>query len=129
VSYVGKISDSAVAVVASSVWGAMEGRRALNVSWDEGPNKDLNSAQIYDSLKRAASSKAASLYSAGDVTKAAGRRITAAYQLPFMAHAPWSRATVPRIIVDRIANCGRRRRFRRMFVTRRHRPLALMPIR
>src|SRR5437867_11979912 len=66
----------------------MEGRRALNVSWDEGPNKDLNSAQIYDSLKRAASGKAASLYSVGDVTKAAGRRITAAYQLPFMAHAP-----------------------------------------
>src|SRR5437762_8682165 len=56
--------------------------------WDEGPNKDLNSAQIYDSLKRAASGKAASLYSVGDVTKASGRRITAAYQLPFMAHAP-----------------------------------------
>src|SRR5207237_8253586 len=55
VSYVGKIGDSAVAVVASSVWGAMEGRRALNVSWDEGPNKDLNSTQIYDSLKKAAS--------------------------------------------------------------------------
>ena len=88
VSYVGKIGDSAVAVVASSVWAAMEGRRVLNVSWDEGPNKDLNSAQIYDSLKKAASGKAASLYSAGDVTKAAGRRITAAYQLPFMAHAP-----------------------------------------
>ncbi len=31
VSYVGKISDSAVAVVADSVWGAMEGRRVLNV--------------------------------------------------------------------------------------------------
>ena len=88
VSYVGKIGDSAVAVVASSIWGAMEGRRALNVSWDEGPNKDLNSAQIYDSLKKAASGKAASLYSVGDVTQASGRRITAAYQLPFMAHAP-----------------------------------------
>ncbi len=88
VSYVGKIGDSAVTVVASSVWGAMEGRRALNVSWDEGPNKDLNSTQIYDSLKKAASGKAASLYSVGDVTKASGRRITAAYQLPFMAHAP-----------------------------------------
>src|SRR5262245_28163012 len=39
VSYVGKISDSAVAVVAASAWGAMEGRRVLNVTWDEGPNK------------------------------------------------------------------------------------------
>ena len=44
VSYVGKISDSAVAVVADSVWGAMEGRRVLNVTWDEGPNKDFNTA-------------------------------------------------------------------------------------
>ena len=42
VSYVGKIGDSAVAVVADSVWGAMEGRRVLNVTWDDGPNKDLN---------------------------------------------------------------------------------------
>ena len=29
VSYVGKIGDSAVTVVADSVWGAMEGRRVL----------------------------------------------------------------------------------------------------
>ena len=46
VSYVGKISDSAVAVVADSVWSAMEGRRVLNVTWDEGPNKDLNTAAV-----------------------------------------------------------------------------------
>ncbi len=36
VGFVGKISDSAVAVVAESVWSAMEGRRVLNVQWDEG---------------------------------------------------------------------------------------------
>ncbi|HXQ98074.1 MAG TPA: molybdopterin cofactor-binding domain-containing protein, partial [Candidatus Limnocylindrales bacterium] len=44
VGFVGKIGDSAVAVVADSVWSALEGRRTLNVQWDEGPNKDLNSA-------------------------------------------------------------------------------------
>jgi isoquinoline 1-oxidoreductase beta subunit len=88
VSYVGKISDSAVAVVADSVWGAMEGRRVLNVTWDEGPNKDLNTAAVTASLKQTASKKAASLYSAGDPAKAAGRRISAEYNLPFMAHAP-----------------------------------------
>jgi len=88
VSYVGKIGDSAVAVVADSVWGAMEGRRVLNIQWDEGPNASLNSAAIYDSLKNSASGKAATLYSTGDVSKAKGRRIGASYQLPFMAHAP-----------------------------------------
>jgi isoquinoline 1-oxidoreductase beta subunit len=88
VSFVGKISDAAAAVVADSVWGAMEGRRLLNVSWDDGPNKDLNTAAVMESLKQTASKKGASLYSVGDVTKAKGRRITAEYHLPFMAHAP-----------------------------------------
>ena len=88
VSYVGKIGDSAVAVVADSVWSAMEGRRVLNVSWDEGPNKDLNSAAILASLKQAASKKGANLYAAGEPGKVSGRHISAEYVLPFMAHAP-----------------------------------------
>jgi len=88
VSYVGKISDSAVAVVADSVWSAMEGRRVLNVTWDAGPNKDLNTAAVIASLKQGASKKGASLYSAGDPAKTSGRRISAEYSLPFMAHAP-----------------------------------------
>jgi isoquinoline 1-oxidoreductase beta subunit len=87
VSYTGKVGDSAVAVVADSVWGAMEGRRLLNVTWDEGPNKDLNTAAVVASLKAAASKKGANLYLAGDPAKAAGRRLTAEYELPFMAHA------------------------------------------
>src|SRR5271166_4217755 len=88
VSYVGKISDSAVAVVADSVWGAMEGRRVLNVTWDDGPNKDLNTAAVMASLKQAASKKGGNLYSAGEPAKVSGRHIAAEYTLPFMAHAP-----------------------------------------
>ena len=77
-----------MAVVADSVWGAMEGRRALTVNWDDGPNKDLNTAAVLEALKQEAARKGASLYSVGDVAKVTGRRITAEYQLPFMAHAP-----------------------------------------
>jgi CO/xanthine dehydrogenase Mo-binding subunit len=88
VRYVGKINDSSVAVVADSVWGAMEGRRVLNVTWDDGPNKDLNTAAVMASLKQATSKKGVSIYSAGDPTKTAGHRISAEYVLPFMAHAP-----------------------------------------
>jgi isoquinoline 1-oxidoreductase subunit beta len=87
VSYVGKIGDTAVAVVADSVWGAMEGRRLLNVTWDDGPNKDLNTAAVMASLKQAASTKGVNLYAAGDPAKITGRRISAEYELPFMAHA------------------------------------------
>ena len=88
VSFVGKINDSSVAVVADSVWGAMEGRRVLNVTWDDGPNKDLNTAAVTASLKQAASKKSANLFVAGDPTKVQGRHISAEYELPFMAHAP-----------------------------------------
>jgi isoquinoline 1-oxidoreductase subunit beta len=88
VSYVGKVSDFAVAVVADSVWGAMEGRRVLSSTWDDGPNRDLNTAAVMASLKQAASKKGVSIYSAGDPAKVSGRRVSAEYQLPFMAHAP-----------------------------------------
>src|SRR5207245_9736830 len=33
VSYVGKIGDSAVAIVADSTWSAIESRRVLSVTW------------------------------------------------------------------------------------------------
>jgi len=88
VSFVGKVGDSAVAVMADSVWGAMEGRRVLNVNWDEGPNKDLTTAAVMASLKQVASKKGANMYSSGEPAKAAGRHISAEYTLPFMAHAP-----------------------------------------
>lgn len=88
VSYVGKSGESAVAVVAESVWSSIEGRRALKITWDEGPNKDLNTAAVMDSLKQGVSKKPANLFLAGDPAKAAGRRISAGYELPFMAHAP-----------------------------------------
>ena len=88
VNYVGKVGDSAVAVVADSVWSAMEGRRVLNVTWDDGPNKDLTTAAVMASLKQAASKTPANLFLTGDPTKTAGRKISAEYTLPFMAHAP-----------------------------------------
>jgi isoquinoline 1-oxidoreductase subunit beta len=88
VSFVDKISDSAVAVVADSTWNAFKARRALKVTWDEGPNKHLTSAAILSSLEHADESKAVKFFSAGDVTKATGRKVEATYHLPFMAHAP-----------------------------------------
>jgi isoquinoline 1-oxidoreductase subunit beta len=88
VSYVGKLTDSSVAVVADSVFAALEGRRVLQVSWDEGPNKDLNTAAIMQSLRESITRKGATLYSAGAITRVAGRQIEATYELPFMAHAP-----------------------------------------
>jgi isoquinoline 1-oxidoreductase subunit beta len=88
VSYVGKVGDSAVAVVADSVWGAMEGRRVLNVTWDEGPNKDLGSSTVFDAPTSLSTLKEAVLYKSDGPENPAGRRVSAEYKLPFMAHAP-----------------------------------------
>ncbi|HEX6881195.1 MAG TPA: molybdopterin cofactor-binding domain-containing protein, partial [Terriglobales bacterium] len=83
-----KVGDSAVAVVADSVWGAMEGRRVLKVSWDEGANKSFNSFSTLADCKAAALQKGVVLQSAGDATKVQGRRVEAEYETPFLAHAP-----------------------------------------
>jgi isoquinoline 1-oxidoreductase subunit beta len=88
VSHVGKVGDSAVVVVADSVWTALEGRRVLKVVWDEGVNKSFSSSSMLAEFKTAALKKGASLQSAGDVAKATGRRIEAEYDTPFLAHAP-----------------------------------------
>lgn len=88
VSSVGKVGDSAVAVVADSVWNAMQGRSALKITWDDGANKGLTSAQLQQALRTAASNKGAQLQSAGDVSKATGKQIEAEYETPLLAHAP-----------------------------------------
>jgi CO/xanthine dehydrogenase Mo-binding subunit len=66
----------------------MEGRRVLNVTWDDGPNKDLNTAAVMASLKQAAGKQGVNLYSAQSPVKGGGRKFPGEYVLPFMAHAP-----------------------------------------
>jgi isoquinoline 1-oxidoreductase beta subunit len=88
VTFVGKIGDAAVAVVADSTWNALKARRTLKITWDEGPNKDLNSSVIFEALHHADESKPVKFFSVGDASNSSGQKIEAVYQLPFMAHAP-----------------------------------------
>jgi isoquinoline 1-oxidoreductase beta subunit len=88
VTFVGKVGDSAVAVVADTTWNALQARKALKITWDDGPNRALNTAAVWDSLERADESKAVKFFSAGDVARGSGQKIEASYRLPFMAHAP-----------------------------------------
>jgi isoquinoline 1-oxidoreductase subunit beta len=88
VTHVAKISDSAVVVVGDSVWAALSGRRALKVTWDDGPNANLDSAAIAESLRAAAKNKGVALYKSGDVGNVSGRRMDAEFETPFLAHAP-----------------------------------------
>lgn len=81
-----------VAVVATSTWAAMQGRRALRVEWDARGGE----AESTDALRRAAVAAAAAparwvIRDDGDATRAlagAARSIEAVYEIPFVAHTP-----------------------------------------
>ena len=88
VTHVAKVGDSAVAVAADSVFAALEGRKALKVTWDDGANQDLNTAAVFDVLRKAANDKGVSLQAVGDVSSPRGRHFEAAYETPMLAHAP-----------------------------------------
>jgi isoquinoline 1-oxidoreductase beta subunit len=90
VKHVVKITDG-VAVVADSWWQAKAGRDALDVKWDEGAGRALNSEGISAALKAAAAKPGAVIKKLGDVdagAKGAAKSLQAEYELPFLAHAP-----------------------------------------
>ena len=79
-----------VAVVASNTWAAMEGRRALQIEFDEGANASLTSEgirQLFASLTEKAGA-VAEHHGDGDAALATvARRVEAIYEAPYLAHA------------------------------------------
>jgi isoquinoline 1-oxidoreductase beta subunit len=67
-----------------------QGLAALNVSWDEGPNAKVNSAAVWGQIRAASEKTGVVARTEGDVAKALGEgtRLDAAYEMPFLAHAP-----------------------------------------
>jgi isoquinoline 1-oxidoreductase subunit beta len=82
--------STGLAVVADNTWTAMQGRRALDVQWDEGPNSKLTSAGISKLLADAATQPGAVARKEGDVDAGlagAATKIEIDYEVPFLAHA------------------------------------------
>ncbi|HEX4642773.1 MAG TPA: xanthine dehydrogenase family protein molybdopterin-binding subunit, partial [Candidatus Acidoferrales bacterium] len=82
--------SSGVAIVADNTWSAMEGRRALAVKWDEGPNANLTTAEISRQLAEAAAKPGAVARKEGDVEAGlagAATKFEVDYEVPFLAHA------------------------------------------
>jgi isoquinoline 1-oxidoreductase subunit beta len=82
--------SSGVAVVADNTWSAMEGRRALQITWDEGPNASNSSEAIRKLYLAAAEKPGAIARKDGDADAAlasAAKKVEAAYEVPFLAHA------------------------------------------
>ena len=83
------VLDDLVAVVGDHMWAAWQGLNALKVTWDEGQNANINSADVWNELRAASQKDGVVAKSEGDVDKGLtqGERIDAAYELPFLAHA------------------------------------------
>ena len=82
--------DDAVAVVADHMWAAKKGLAALKIHWDDGPNANLNTADIVRDMAAASSTPGAIARQEGDFAKAlaaAATKVEAVYEVPFLAHA------------------------------------------
>ncbi len=83
--------SSGVAVVADSFWAAKKGREALQVTWDEGPLAKVSSPDMYRNWAELAKTPAAAerlkTGDAADALAKGAKRVEAAYELPFLAHA------------------------------------------
>jgi isoquinoline 1-oxidoreductase beta subunit len=79
-----------IAVLAKGFWPAKLGRDALKVEWDTSTANTLGSDQILQQYKALAETPGAVVRSEGDADKAlagASKRISAAFEFPYLAHA------------------------------------------
>lgn len=80
-----------LAVIAENTWAAFEGRKALEVEWDMGPNATYNSPAYKTTLEESASNPGREIRNYGDITPAfdmAEQTVEAMYYVPMLAHAP-----------------------------------------
>jgi isoquinoline 1-oxidoreductase beta subunit len=79
-----------VVVLANNSWAAIQGREALNITWDEGPNADESSESLRKHFIENAAKPGKVVRNDGDADAAlssASKKIEVAYELPFAPHA------------------------------------------
>lgn len=79
-----------VAVIARNTWAAMEGRDALRITWDNGPNASYDSVAFKAELQARVREPGAAGRTVGDADAAltsATRRVSAEYYVPHLSHA------------------------------------------
>lgn len=82
--------QAGVAVVASGFWAAKLGRDTLEIDWDEGPSGTLSTATIREQYAKLAKVPGKVARHDGDAAQAlqtAATKITAEYEVPYLAHA------------------------------------------
>jgi len=79
-----------VVVVADSTWAAMQGREALQITWDNGPAASESTSTLHTSLHAGAGRAGKRIRNDGDVDAVLSKgtkRVEASYEFPFLAHA------------------------------------------
>ncbi|MES2891557.1 MAG: molybdopterin cofactor-binding domain-containing protein [Bacteroidota bacterium] len=79
-----------VAVVADSLWSAMQGRKALKVVWDDSGFEHLDTKTLYDRMKADLSKSMLVQKQAGDTAAELAKKtnvIEAVYETPYESHA------------------------------------------
>jgi isoquinoline 1-oxidoreductase beta subunit len=88
----GAFTAGGVVVLADNSWAAMQGRKALDITWDEGPHANESSASLHKQFVENASKPGKPIINKGDAdaalaAAAGGKKVDAVYELPFAAHA------------------------------------------
>jgi isoquinoline 1-oxidoreductase subunit beta len=83
------VLDDLVAVVGDHMWAAKQGLAALNVTWNEGANAAISSADVWKQIRAASQQEGAVAKTQGDAAKglSQGELHEAVYEMPFLAHA------------------------------------------
>ena len=79
-----------VVVVASSTWAAMQGRAALNITWNHGPHANESSDSLRRQMEQSLAGTPAwssELHGPDPDTIRAAKRIETVYEFPFLSHA------------------------------------------
>ena len=79
-----------VAVIARNTYAAIQGRNALEITWNDGPNAVYDSTKYRAALEASAKTAGQAIRSNGDVAAALGsaaKRVAADYYVPHLAHA------------------------------------------
>ncbi|MFA6178787.1 MAG: xanthine dehydrogenase family protein molybdopterin-binding subunit [Candidatus Methylopumilus sp.] len=80
-----------VAVIADNYWAAKQGRDALKVEWDMGPNAALDSKALLAEFRKLAATEGVPAAKAGDAKATlakAAKTVEAEYSVPYLAHSP-----------------------------------------
>jgi CO/xanthine dehydrogenase Mo-binding subunit len=86
----GAFTAGGVAIVADNSWAAMQGRKALQVEWNNGPHTGESTATLHQQFLDHAAKPGKVVRNDGDANAAiaaAARKVHATYEFPFAPHA------------------------------------------